>query len=287
MSMPLSPGVIPVWPEGAPGSEDWIQQERETLSLPPQRHRYVRNITQPTLTAFLPDPAAANGTAAIICPGGGFQLLTYDNEGTAVAEWLRARGVAAFVLKYRVNATPPDDEAFFADMQRVWAAEPAVRDAFFQDTIRRIAPLAVADARQAIRIVRRRAAEWGVRPERIGVIGFSAGGRVIIDAALADGTEARPAFAAAIYGALFDELNLPADAPPLFIAVSADDPLAAGPCLNLYQAWRAADQSAELHIYAQGGHGYGMAPQGLPSDSWIERLGDWMASLGLLSRQGA
>jgi acetyl esterase/lipase len=285
MSMSQSPGVIPLWPEGAPGSEGWTQQECETLSPPPYQ-RYVRNITRPTITVFLPDPATASGAAAIVCPGGGFKLVAYDNEGTAVAEWLRARGVAAFVLKYRVDATPADDGAFFADMQRVWAIEPAERDAFFQDTTRRIAPLAVADAQQAMRIVRGRAAEWGIDAERIGMIGFSAGGRVAVGASLAGDGETRPAFAAAIYGALLDDLNVSPDAPPLFIAVSADDPLAAEPCLRLYQTWRAAGKSVELHIYAQGGHGYGMAPQGLPSDGWIERLGDWMVSLGLLNKKG-
>jgi len=284
MSMSQSPEVIPIWPEGAPGSEGWTQQECETLAPPPYQ-RYVRNITQPTLTVFLPDPATASGAAAIVCPGGGFKLVAYDNEGAAVAEWLRARGVAAFVLKYRVDATPADDEAFFADMQRVWALEPAERDAFFQDTTRRIAPLAVADAQQAMRIVRGRAAAWGIDAERIGMIGFSAGGRVIVGASLADDAETRPAFAAAIYGALLDDLNISPGAPPLFVAVSADDPLAAEPCLRLYQTWRAAGKSVELHIYAQGGHGYGMASQGLPSDSWIERLGDWMISLGLLNKQ--
>lgn len=286
MHMSAPPEAIPLWPQGAPGSEDWTQQECETLSPPPQR-RYVRNITRPTVAAFLPDPAAASGAAAIICPGGGFKLLSYDNEGTAVAEWLRARGVAAFVLKYRVDATPPDDQAFFADMQRVWEIEPAARDALFQDTTRRIAPLAIADARQALRIVRGRAAAWGIDTQRIGLIGFSAGGRVAVGAALADDPETRPAFAAAIYGALFDELDLPAGAPPLFVAVSADDALAAEPCLRLYQTWRAAGRSAELHVYAQGGHGYGMAPQGLPCDSWVERLGDWMRSLGLLKTGAA
>lgn len=283
-STPRTPEIITLWPDGAPGSEGWTQQEQETVA-PSAGHLFVRNITRPTLTVFPPDPAVANGTAAIVSPGGGFQFVTYDNEGTAVAEWLNARGVAAFVLKYRVGATPPDDEAFFAQAQRLWEAEPAARQAFFQDTTRHIAPLAIADARQAMRIVRGRSAGWGIDPARVGLIGFSAGGRVTVGASLAYDAETRPAFAAPIYGALFEDLHIPADAPPLFIAVSADDPLAAEPCLRLYQAWRAAGHSAELHIYARGGHGYGMAPQGLPSDGWIERLGDWMASLGLLSKK--
>jgi len=281
-----SPAVIPIWPNGAPGSEHWTQQEQETRSRP-AGHRFVRNITQPTLTVFLPDHPNANGSAAIICPGGGFQFVTYDNEGTAVAEWLNARGAAAFVLKYRVDATPADDEEFFVQSQRQWEAEPATRDAHFKDITRRIAPLAIADAQQAMRIVRGRAAEWDIVPERVGLIGFSAGGRVTVGAALDYDADTRPAFAAPIYGALYENLDIPIDAPPLFIAVSADDPLAAEPSLRLYQTWRAAGQSAELHIYAQGGHGYGMLAQRLPADSWIERLGDWLVSQGFLSRVDA
>jgi acetyl esterase/lipase len=283
MSTPHSPEVITIWPSGAPGTEHWAQQEQETR-LPPANYRFVRNITRPTLTAFLPNSDIANGAAAIVCPGGGFQFVTYDNEGTAVAEWLNARGVAAFVLKYRVDETPADDAAFVALSQRIWAAEPAARDAHFKEITRRIAPHAIADAQQAMRIIRGRAAEWGIAPERVGLIGFSAGARVTVGAALSYDAATRPAFAAPIYGALFEGLDIPADAPPMFIAVSADDPLAAEPCLRLYQAWRAAGQSAELHIYAQGGHGYGMQPRGLPCDTWFERLGDWLASRGLLSR---
>jgi acetyl esterase/lipase len=280
------PEIIPIWPDGAPGTEHWTQQEQESHSRP-HGHRFVRNITRPTLTVFLPDPASANGSAAIICPGGGFHFVTYDNEGTAVAEWLSARGAAAFVLKYRVEPTPPDDEAFFAQWQRRWEAEPAVRGAYFQEVTGRIAPLAIADAQQAMRIVRRRAAEWSILPERVGMIGFSAGGRVTVGASLNYDAETRPAFAAPIYGALFEGLHIPVDAPPLFISVSADDVLAAEPCLRLYQAWHAAGKSAELHIYAQGGHGYGMLAQGLPCDSWIERLGDWLVSQGFLSSEDA
>jgi acetyl esterase/lipase len=286
MRISHSPEVIPVWPEGAPGSESWTQEEQETSSRP-HGHRFVRNITRPTLTVFLPDPARVNGSAAIVCPGGGFHFVTFDNEGTAVAEWLAARGVAAFVLKYRVEPTPADDEEFFTQWQRQWEAEPTARIAHFQAVTQRIAPLAIADAQQAMRIVRQRAAEWRIDPERVGMIGFSAGGRVIVGASLVYDADTRPAFAAPIYGALFKDLDIPAAAPPLFISVSADDPLAAEPCLRLYEAWHAAGKSVELHIYAQGGHGYGMRPQGLPSDSWIERLGDWMASQGLMSGEVA
>jgi acetyl esterase/lipase len=286
MTTSRSREVIELWPAGAPGSEDWTQQEQETRSQP-HRHIFVRNITRPTITVFLPESAIATGTSAIVCPGGAFHFVTMDNEGTAVAEWLNARGVAAFVLKYRVNATPPDDAAFAADTQKRMTEAPESRERHMAEITRRIAPLAIADAQQAMRIVHGRAAEWGLAPEKIGMIGFSAGGRVTVGAALNYDADTRPAFAATIYGALFEGLDIPVDAPPLFITVAADDPIAAEPCLRLYQAWRAANTLAELHIYAQGGHGFGMLRQGLPSDTWIERLADWMGSQGFLGKEAS
>jgi acetyl esterase/lipase len=275
--------VLPLWPDGAPGSEQWIQQEQETRSQP-HGHIFIRNITRPTLTVFLPDPAAATGAGAIICPGGGFHFVTFDNEGTKVAEWLNARGIAGFVLKYRLMETPSSDEEYEAQGQARSKEPPEEHERVMAEVTRRIAPLATADARQALRLVKQHAAEWRIDPGKVGMVGFSAGGRVAVGTALDYDPATRPAFVAAIYGALFEDLSAPADAPPVFIAVAADDEVAAEPCLRLYKAWRAAGRPAELHIYAQGGHGFGMLKQGLPSDGWIDRLGDWLASPGILQR---
>jgi acetyl esterase/lipase len=267
------PEVIPLWPGGAPGSEDWTQQECESI-MPPSL-KVVRNVAQPTLTAYLPDPSRAVGTAVIVCPGGAFHFLSIDMEGTDVARWLNARGVAAFVLKYRLIRTGDD----FAVQVRENLAD---RDRMAEQ-MRVLRPLVIADGRQAVQVVRERAAEWNVAPDRIGIMGFSAGGTVTVGAALEHDAGSRPDFAAAIYGGGSEEVSVPADAPPIFVLCAADDAMAAPRCVRLYSDWRAAGHPAELHIYAQGGHGFGMRKQGLPSDTWIERFGDWLEALGLLS----
>jgi acetyl esterase/lipase len=269
--------AIPLWPEGAPGSEGWTHDEQETHHVPPFDITVVRNVSRPTLTPFLPDPGTATGAAAIICPGGAYHILAIHHEGYDVARWLNARGVAAFVLRYRLIPTPQSDEGFgqaikdnMSDRER------------WHEMMARYVPLGVADGQRAVRLVRERAAEWGVDPARVGIMGFSAGGTVTVGAATQYDDASRPAFAAPIYGAPRGEIAVPADAPPLFIAVAHDDAFAASSCVPLYSAWSAAGRSAELHIYAQGGHGFGMFKKGLPADSWIDRFGDWLGAQGLL-----
>lgn len=142
-----------------------------------------------------------------------------------------------------------------------------------------IAVLGQEDGRQAIRIVRNRAAEWGIDPHKIGIMGFSAGGMVTLGPLLQHDAESRPDFAAAIYTPWADN-PVPADAPPLFILVASDDMLTEKGSIQMYSAWKAAKKPTELHIYSKGGHGFGMQKKGLPVDSWIERLGDWMKSQG-------
>jgi acetyl esterase/lipase len=203
-------------------------------------------------------------------------MLAIDHEGIDVADWLNARGVAAFVLKYRLVPTAMRDEDFAKQMLSL--PEPKLKE-----LTRQIGPLAITDGQQAMKVVRERAPSWGIAPDRIGIMGFSAGGRVTTGVALEHDAESRPSFAAPIYGALWEEIIVPADAPPLFIALANDDELAVEPSVALYGAWRAAGQPVELHIYAQGGHGFGMRKQGLPADHWIDRFGEWLAVQGFLA----
>ena len=268
--------VIPVWPEGAPGSEGWTHEEQVTESRF-DGFDWVRNVTDPTLTAYLPDSAVANGTAVIVAPGGGFHFLSMETEGSQVAEWLAERGVAAFVLKYRLVPTAQEEEAFWKEVERLFSDIDAARPAMEEVTA-----LAVQDGQEAMRLLRRRADEWGIAPDQIGIMGFSAGGRVAAGVALAGDPESRPAFVAPIYGAMWGEATVPPDAPPLFTLVAQDDALAAASVVDLYAAWNEAGREAELHVYSKGGHGFGMKQQDLPIDTWIERFGDWLRVQGLL-----
>ncbi len=254
--------VIPVWPGVAPGSENWTEKE-ETTALPPfaAGGPLVRNVTQPTLTAFLPSSSAANGTAVIVCPGGGFHFLSWESEGTEVAKWLRARGVAAFVLKYRLVDTGPTQEDF---RKAVTALFSSVRKGdTLPESMRKVTPLAIADGRQAMKVVRQHASEWAIAPDRIGLMGFSAGGVVTMGVVLEHDASSRPNFAAPIYGAGIAEGEAtPADATPLFILCATDDPIAAVGSVATYSRWKAAGYPVELHMYAKGGHGFGMNKQG-------------------------
>ena len=148
--------------------------------------------------------------------------------------------------------------------------------------MKRLTPLVLADGQQAVRVVRRRAADWGLSPQRIGMMGFSAGGRVTESVALQHDADTRPDFAAVIYGAGKGGPPVPADAPPLFVLCADDDLMASPRSVRLYSDWKAAGHPVELHIYSKGGHGFGMTKQGLPTDSWIERFGDWLQTQGLL-----
>jgi acetyl esterase/lipase len=268
------PEIIPLWPGAAPGSEHWTQRESDYVFDDPWPHRITRNVTAPTLTAWLPEPAAATGTAVIVCPGGAYHFLAVDHEGVDVARWLTGRGVAAFMLKYRVIETPADDAAFLAIRSQVGER--------LRDLLPDHWPLALADGQKAVRLVRERAAAWGLRPDRVGMLGFSAGAHLAAGVALESEPASRPDFVAPIYGAIREDVTVPADAPPLFTALATDDPIANRSCVALFRSWQAAGRSAEIHSYARGGHGFGMVRQGLPSDGWIERFGEWLTAEGLV-----
>jgi acetyl esterase/lipase len=279
--------VIPLWPGTAPGSESWMQTEVQYLNE--QGQQMVRNVVTPTLTVYKPDPAKSNGTAMIVAPGGGFLFLSWQTEGTEVAEWLASKGVTAFLLKYRLSDSGSTREEFQKAMMALFSSISAAGnpensgkpegDINRNKAMSEIAVLGQEDGRQAIRIVRNRAAEWGIDPHKIGIMGFSAGGMVTLGPLLQHDAESRPDFAAAIYTPWADN-PVPADAPPLFILVASDDMLTEKGSIQMYSAWKAAKKPTELHIYSKGGHGFGMQKKGLPVDSWIERLGDWMKSQG-------
>ncbi len=262
--------VIPLWPGGAPGTTGWDQVEEE-MSLP-DGLRVVRNVTQPSLTVY---PAERpNGTAVIVAPGGAWHFLAIEHEGRQVAAWLAARGVTTFILKYRLLRTGADVQKEIAEFISNRVSRQAEMATLLQMT--------EADAQQAVRIVRQRAAEWGVDQRKVGIMGFSAGGGVTTQVALNHADDCRPDFAAPIYAAVFEEVIAPADAPPLFLLCTAADEMASRASLLLYSAWKAARRPVEMHIYSIGDHGFGMTPHNLPADTWIERFADWLQGQGLL-----
>lgn len=264
------PKVIPLYAGEAPGSENWNYEETSAVG-PKDTVLRVGNITHPTITTYLPEAGSSNGTAVIICPGGGFRYLAINSEGTELATWLNSLGVTAFVLKYRVMRTGDAD-----------ANDPAK----MAERRKQVIPMAIADGQQAVRLVRSRAAEWGINPDRIVILGFSAGGYVAAGVALQHDAASRPNYVAPIYLRTPDDVTAPADAPPMFI-VQADDDKTVPPIdhsIRLYQAWKKEGISAELHIYSRGGHGFGMRKHNLPVDTWPDRFRDWLDVQGLLKR---
>ncbi len=253
---------------------EWIGGERNQVS-PWDKLPIVSNVSSPSLIAFLPEADKANGTALIIAPGGGFHTLSIDNEGRDVAKWCTDRGIAAFVLKYRLVPTGENPSQEF--MEKFQAGQ--------EELDRSMAPyikLANEDGLAAIAHVREKAGEYGVNPDQIGIIGFSAGGTVAAAAGLAYTDESnRPDFIAPIYAAmhLLDTQTLPEKPMPLFMAVAGDDFFGfQNQSIDIYKSWNAAKHPAELHIYDKGNHGFGMRKQGLPSDEWINAFGAWLAS---------
>jgi acetyl esterase/lipase len=271
--------VIHLYNGTAPGSENWKQKE-VVISNP--QFSMVRNVVDPSLTVFLPEESKATGTAVIVAPGGGFRFLTWDNEGTKVAEWLQSLGIAAFVLKYRLVDMGQTDEDFQKRMQEFMqqmtdAGRTNDPKALLKDPdVARVIELAKDDGRQAIKYVRANAAIYKVKPDRIGLMGFSAGGILTMGVALHHDAESRPDFIAPIYGIALDSLIVPADAPPMFYTCAADDGLVATMADKIYSAWKGAGKSIEFHVYSKGGHGFGMRKRGMPIDKWIEQFVEWL-----------
>jgi acetyl esterase/lipase len=269
--------VIPL-PTSGPNSTQENYPEKEYFSKI-WNTEVVANVTKPSLTVFKPSSELRNGTALVICPGGGFMALSINSEGNDVAKYLAARGVTAFVLKYRLAHTGEDATQEFTALM---ADRPK-----FRETVAKVIPMAVADGLAAVTYVRQHASEWGVSPDRVGIIGFSAGGAVTAGVAFHYLPEGRPAFVAPIYagGEDFKDATVPADAPPMFVVAATDDSLGLVPTsILLYEKWAGAHKSAELHIYAKGGHGFGMRKQNLPTDHWIDRFADWMELQGWLQK---
>ncbi|HBJ82723.1 MAG TPA: alpha/beta hydrolase [Verrucomicrobiales bacterium] len=262
-----TPPALPLWEKGAPGSEARATEPEKAEGS------NVCNIHNPTITPFVPAADKSTGTAVIICPGGGHSKLCLGHEGYALAEWFRDRGIAAFVLKYR--------------LAREKGSTYTIQDH------------AMADTRRALRLVRSRAAEWQIKPDRIGIMGFSAGGELAAFAAMKsdagqpgaadpiDQASSRPDFQALIYPGTSDLFSAEKGMPPVFIACGySDRPDIAEGMARLYLKYKAAGVKAELHIYSGAGHGFGYRPDKTGAAAkWPERFTEWLTDSGFLGKK--
>ena len=271
---PAEPGAIALETGGVEGQtakETWYKQWGDP---------FVRNVSRATLTPFIPDPAKANGAAVIVAPGGGFRILSMGNEGWEVAQALKERGVAAFVLKYRLQRTV-EDWAEFDKGNPLTAPTPGAPPGPPNFAAMMVMPL--EDATAAFRMVRARATEWNIDPKRVGMMGFSAGAGTTMVATL-QSKENKPAFIAPIYGML-RAVDVPPDAPPMFVALAADDPLFGNSDFGLITSWQKAGRPVEFHLYQNGGHGFGLGNPPKTSTGWFPQFMLWLDSNGFLKRQ--
>jgi dienelactone hydrolase len=270
--------VIRLWEGKAPGSETWTHQETVTSSA--NGIATIRDVVDPSMTAYLPEASTANGVAVVVCPGGAFRALAWESEGVAIARWLNKNGIAAFVLKYRLlktgsaKMTFPMPGAGTKLVIKNANANPDPNNEELNSVIR----MAIADGQQAIRLVRQNAGKWTVNPSKIGIMGFSAGGGVVVGTALLNDPAAYPNFLVSLYGPSQFDVIVPANAPPLFIAVSANHKPVSMGCVALYTVWNEAGKSAELHVYSKGN--FGLGGKGLPSATWPDRFLEWLKAEG-------
>jgi acetyl esterase/lipase len=250
-----SPTEIPLYSGAAPGSEKWDWQEKSVTT--PNGLPIVSDVVRPVLLHYPVEKGKSVGTAMVVAPGGGFRALMMSYEGADIARRLNAMGVDAFVLKYRLVHNGP--------------GAPAREE---------VVKLAGEDGRQAVRLVRERAREFGYRPDRVGMIGFSAGGMVTSDV-LFGPAETRPDFAAIIYGAR-EVKEFPDPAPPLFLAVAADDAGSVNRTVDLFTAYRKAKGPAELHVFQMGAHGF--VNKGGGADHFMDRVEEWLRANKFLAK---
>jgi acetyl esterase/lipase len=273
---PNAPAPIEVWPSKAPGETGQVGAEQWQQNKPGEKpFKKVTNVSQATLTVYRPAKEKDTGVAVIVCPGGGYKALMMDYEGEDAATWLNSLGVTGIVLKYRVG-----------DREGTPRWLPALQD-----------------AQRAMSLVRSKAKEWGIKEDRIGMLGFSAGGHLTaatgtnfdkrayeaIDAV--DKVNCRPDFGVVVYpggvvakgkGELSPEIRVTAQTPPMFIVQANDDRVDSENSVFLYLALKRAGVPAELHIYAAGGHGFGMRQSDKPVATWTQRCAEWMRNQDLL-----
>lgn len=263
-------------PNGNTEGIAWEGAEKEYYS-PIWYTQVVTNVSVPTMQVFRPSMEHNTGTAVIVAPGGGLYALSINSEGNDVAKWLNKKGITAFVLKYRLVPTGEDG---VAEITQLSMSDPDK----IREEVAKVIPISIQDGLNAIAHVRKNASEYGVNPDKIGFMGFSAGGAVTMGVGYNYSEENKPNFLVPVYpwtDAMPVQDPKP-DAPPMIIICATDDPLGlAKGSVALYKSMLDAQKSVALHMYAKGGHGFGMREQGLPTDRWIERFYEWSVAQGI------
>ncbi|MDO4187193.1 MAG: alpha/beta hydrolase fold domain-containing protein [Bacteroidales bacterium] len=268
--------VLNLYDGPAPGTENWTHHE----SKMGESGEVLFNVSEPTLAVYLPEPEKATGAAIVVCPGGGFSILSYVGEGTLVAQELCKRGITAFVLKYRT--TPVTDESGKVsdnpqDLVKImgWINETiqnATKGLTQACLDLEYSHLAFEDADRAMTLVRQNASKWNINPDKIGIMGFSAGAVTTMHQALSHSEQSKPNFIGVIYGGWTPDVAAPADAAPMFICAPVNDVFQPDESIDVYKAWRSAKAPVELHYYSVSAHGYGAVPTGKSSDLWVEEM---------------
>lgn len=271
IARPSFPGEFPLYPASA-------SAKSEELWETGFGSRTVRNVAVPTLIPVLPAPGKANGTAVIVAPGGAWMFLMIDSEGLQVAQRLADRGVSAFVLKYRLAPTDPKPKAFLGHMFASLGVLMKDRDTGSDNATFAGIDDAVSDARAAVALVRTRAGQWDIAPDRIGLIGFSAGATTTAKLAVSNIASGRPDFVGVMYGPV-DVGPVPATAPPLFAASALDDQFVKVRNGGLLESWTRAGRPVEAHFYEKGGHGF---TAGTAAKMWFDEFWAWMETRGLI-----
>ncbi len=305
--------VMKLYDGPAPGSEGWTQKETAYQYLSPiwkETNVALFNVVEPTLTIFLPSPAKATGTAMVVCPGGGFSALSWDNEGLNVGKKLADKGIAAFVLKYRISysggtpeevnliartsyggekRTPESQEMnkknseITRSITASYKAQMPGRvdlNSTLAGDLGNIQFMAGDDGRRAMEFVRQNAAKWNLKPDKIGMIGFSAGGMVTLDVAFNHTELSKPNVIGVMYG-VFGAKGVPADPMPMFMASSQQEALRGA--AELYASWCGARLPAEIHSFTSANHGFGYRDNGDSVNIWVDLFCNFLKKTGFLA----
>ena len=261
-------------PNNNPDNISWDVAEREYYS-PIWKTQVVTNVAKPTMEVYRPSGVEPNGTGIIIAPGGGLYALSINSEGKDVARWLNQKGITAFVLKYRLVPTGEDGVKEVSEVgEKIY------------EKIAPILPLSIQDGLNAVAYVRENAEALGIKSDKIGFMGFSAGGAVTMGVAFNAGAENTPNFLVPVYPwmTVLGDYEVPEELLPMAVVCASDDPLLLAPeSVKLYSAWQDEGNPTELHMYAKGGHGFGMRKQNLPSDTWLARVYEWAVAEKLVN----